>query len=139
MSSLLFSSIFLLISSFISAPSLKLFLQGTEIVFFFFFKYHGITVDEKLTYKQHLENVCLRAVRCGRTLYPLLNRKSKLSIKNKLLLYNLCIRPILTYGCVVWNDCAKTHMKRVQIIQNKNLKIIFNTTKLFIGPNFNNF
>lgn len=107
-------------------PTRKLFIQGTEIPFSKSIKYLGITFDEKLTFKEHLTNVCVKATRCSKALYPLLNRRSKLDTRNKLLLYKLCISPILTYGCVVWKDCAKTHKKKAQIIQNKNLKIIHN-------------
>lgn len=88
-------------------------------------KYLGIVLDKKLKFKQHVNYICDKAIKCGRALYPILNRRSKLNQKNKLLLYSMCIRPILTYGCQVWfHKTAKTHSKRLQIIQNKNLKII---------------
>ena len=45
-------------------------------------KYLGIILDKKLSFKQHLEYICERAVRCGRALYPLLNKRSKLNCKN---------------------------------------------------------
>jgi hypothetical protein len=57
-------------------------------------------------------------------LYSFLNRKSKLCVSNKLLLYKLCIRPILCYGVECWYDCAATHRRKIQIVQNKQLKII---------------
>lgn len=38
----------------------------------------------------------------------------------------MCIRPIMTYGCQIWFErSAKTNLKKLQIIQNKNLKTIF--------------
>ena len=107
-------------------PSKKLIIQGTEIEFAKTIKYLGITLDQKLNFKEHIASACLKANRCGRSLYPILNRKSKLNFKNKLLLFKMCIRPILTYGCQIWYGCAKTHLKKLQIIQNKNLKIIYN-------------
>lgn len=63
-------------------------------------------------------------MKCFKSLYPLLNRNSKLSLENKLLLYKSIIRPILTYGAPVWKFTAKSHFKKLQIIQNKTLKII---------------
>ena len=89
-------------------------------------KYLGVILDSKLLYKDHIHMVCDKALRCGRALFPLLNRKSKLNYKNKLLLYKSCILPILTYGCQIYGKCAKTHLKRLQVIQNKMLKIIYN-------------
>lgn len=44
----------------------------------------------------------------------------------------MCIRPIMTYGCQMWyQKTAKTHLKKLQIIQNKNLKIIFNLPRRY--------
>lgn len=112
-------------------PNRSLMVNGDRILFSKTIKYLGINLDEKLTFKPHLEEASNKAIRCGRALFPLLNRKSKLNSKNKLLLYKMCIRPILTYGCQVWLKCAKTHKKRLQIIQNKNLKIIYNLPRRF--------
>lgn len=112
-------------------PSRPFTVQGKLIPFSDSIKYLGVTLDRKLLFKKHLENTCLKAIKCGRSLYPLLNRKSKLNIKNKLLLYKMCIRPILTYACPVWENCAKSHRKKLQIIQNKNLKIIYNLPRRF--------
>ena len=58
-------------------------------------------------------------------LFPLLNRKSNLNVKNKLLLYKVVIRPIFMYGCPAYRDIAATNIKRLQILQNKTLKLIF--------------
>lgn len=112
-------------------PSRVLSFQGHDIVLSKTIKYLGITLDQKLTFKEHVNDVSTKAIRCGRALYPLLNKKSQLNKKNKLLIYKLCIRPILTYGCQIWKNCAKTHRKQLQIIQNKNLKIIFNLSRRF--------
>lgn len=107
-------------------PSRPFTVQNKLIPFSDSIKYLGVTLDRKLLFKNHLDISCSKAIKCGRSLFPLLNRKSKLNIKNKLLLYKMCIRPILTYACPVWQNCAKTHKKRLQVIQNKNLKIIYN-------------
>lgn len=95
-------------------------------------QYLGITFDRHLTFREHILQTSNKAINCGRALYPLLNRKSQLNQKNKLLLYKMCIRPIMTYGCQVWSSrIAKTYMKKLQIIQNKNLKIIFNLPRRY--------
>lgn len=108
-------------------PSINLTIQGTIIPLQDSIKYLGVILDKKLTFKHHIQQTCIKAIRCGRALFPLLNRKSSLNVKNKILLYRMCIRPIMTYGCQIWaTKCAKTHLKKLQIIQNKNLKIIYN-------------
>jgi hypothetical protein len=89
-------------------------------------KYLGVTLDKRLTFASHTARSIEKAERAFRILYSFLNRKSKLCLHNKLLLYRSCIRPILCYGVETWFNCATTHKKKLQIIQNKCLKIIKN-------------
>lgn len=113
-------------------PTISLSVDGMEIQIQDSVKYLGIIFDKKLIFKKHILETCNKAVKCGRALYPLLNRKSKLNIKNKLLLYKMCIRPILSYGCQIWSSrVAKTNLKCLQIIQNKNLKTIFKLNRRY--------
>ena len=72
-----------------------------------------------------------KATKCIRALYPLLNKKSHLNPKNKIILYKTVIRPILLYGCNVWGKAAKTHIKKIQVVQNKALKIIHKLPRLY--------
>lgn len=107
--------------------SISLSVDGVQIPLLDAIKYLGIVLDKKLTFKQQVLQSCEKAVKCGRALFPLLNRRSFLNSKNKLLLYKMCIRPIMTYGCQIWSKrCANTYIKKLQVVQNKNLKIIFN-------------
>lgn len=106
-------------------PTINLCANGTIIPFKHEIKYLGLILDKKLTFRQHVQYACEKAIKCGRALYPLLNRRSALNLKNKILLYKMCIRPIMSYSCQVWfHKTARSHTKKMQIIQNKNLKII---------------
>lgn len=89
-------------------------------------KYLGITFDTKLNFNEHVTNSIVKANKCFRAMYPLIARKSQLSIENKLLVYKAIIRPILTYGCPIWSSAACTHIKKFNILQNKIIKLIFN-------------
>ena len=89
-------------------------------------KYLGIHLDKTLTFKNHVNKVIQKSSMCVKLLYPLLNRRSKLHTKNKLLLYKSTIRPIMLYGSPVWGDCADTHKKRIQVAQNRCLKMCLN-------------
>lgn len=82
-----------------------------------------------MTLKNHINYVITRTNAAINTLYPLINKKSKLKTDNKLLLYKVAIRPIFTYACPAFNNIAKTHIKRLQIQQNKVLKMILNTSR----------
>ena len=56
--------------------------------------------------------------------YPLLKKKSFLNIPSKKILYTAYVRSILTYACPVFSNCAKTHINKLQILQNKNLRMV---------------
>ncbi len=86
----------------------------------------GLTLDKALTFNKHIDLTIEKALKCLGALYPLLNRNSKLNVPNKLTVYNAIIRNTLLYACPVWCGCAETHLKKLQIIQNKCLKIIYN-------------
>jgi hypothetical protein len=54
---------------------------------------------------------------------PLLNRRSGLSIKNGVLLYKQLIRSIMDYACLIWRSAAHTHVRKLQVLQSKCLRI----------------
>ncbi|KAI8123515.1 putative RNA-directed DNA polymerase from transposon X-element [Lucilia cuprina] len=89
-------------------------------------KYLGVTLDKKLIFKRHINEICRKATKAFRALWPLLNKRSCLNMKNKNLLFKSVIRPILTYACPVWSTAANCHLNRLQVIQNKCLKMIYN-------------
>jgi hypothetical protein len=53
---------------------------------------------------------------------PLLHRRSGLSIRNGVLLYNQLVRPMMDYGCPVWRSAARSHVRKLQVIQSKCLR-----------------
>lgn len=90
-------------------------------------KYLGITLDSKLLFKSHIEKSIATASGISfSTLYCLISRKSSVPKSIKALIYKLYIRPILTYGCPVFANSAKVHVKKIQTFQNKILRMINN-------------
>lgn len=57
-------------------------------------------------------------------MFWLLNRKSKVSIKNKLLLYNQILRPDWLYSCQLWGCASDTNIQKVESVQSKVLRTI---------------
>lgn len=88
--------------------------------------YLGIIYDSKLTFSKHIDYATKKLDKATRSLFSLINRRSKLSSKNKILIFKCILRPIMVYGSPVWGDCAKSHRKRLQVKQNKLLKMIYN-------------
>lgn len=89
-------------------------------------KYLGVFLDKRLTFARHVDHALNKTGKVTRALYSVLNRRSRLFIKNKLLIFKTILRPVYTYGCQVWGGCADTHLKKLQVAQNKILKMCYN-------------
>lgn len=92
-------------------------------------KYLGVLLDKRLSFAPHIKNLVLKGHKAIRLLYPLLNRNSKLSTKNKKLLYTAVIRPTITYAAPVWCSASKTSLGKIQRIQNKCLRLVLNADR----------
>jgi hypothetical protein len=59
----------------------------------------------------------------------LLGRKSKLSLKNKTLIYKCILKPIWTYGIQLWGCAKPSNTKIIQRLQSKVLRTITNAPR----------
>ena len=93
--------------------------------------YLGITFDRRLTWTPHIDNTAKKAKGARARLYPLLNAQSKLSIRNRILLYKTLIRPIMTYACPSWGYALAYHRRAnpLQTVQNTSLRRCLNTNR----------
>lgn len=107
-------------------PSGPLVLNGCEIEWEHEAKYLGMYFDKTMTLKRFIEDVLDKTQNAIRVLYPLIHRKSTLSPENKTLIFKCALRPIYTYACPLFSDIADTHIKKLQVQQNKILKMIYN-------------
>jgi hypothetical protein len=51
------------------------------------------------------------------------DKQNSVPLKEKIYIYRSYIRPILTYACPVFANAAKTHIQKLQVAQNKNLRM----------------
>src|ERR1044071_187813 len=58
--------------------------------------------------------------------YWLLGRKSKFSIRNKILICNQILKPVWLYGCKLWGCAKVSNIQIIQRFQNKVLRNIVN-------------
>ena len=91
-------------------------------------KYLGLTLDSKLTFQSHITKTITKAYSALSILYPFF-KSYTLTRRTKLILYMSIIRSMLLYGCEAWSIIAQRHEKRLQILQNKCLKIIFDAPR----------
>lgn len=89
-------------------------------------KYLGVVLDSSLTWNPHVKEIGNRVRAISAKLYPLMCRRSALSPENKLRLYKVVIRPMMTYAASVWGCSGGPRLKRLQVIQNKILRLVFN-------------
>lgn len=98
-------------------------IQGHETVWRDNAKYLGVCLDQKTTFKKHVDYVLEKGNKCTRLLYPLLCRKSKLHQENKLLIFKTVLRPAILYASPAWVTCSASQLSRVQGLQNRCLKM----------------
>lgn len=117
-------------------PTQNLLMSNNEIKFDKQLKYLGVILDSKLNFGAHVASIKTKANNCVRAVYPLICKSSKLNIVNKMTIFKTIVRPILLYAAPVWMNAAASHLKHLQITQNKTIKIIYklpwryNTTAL---------
>lgn len=87
-------------------------------------KYLGLHLDKKLTWKEHIRAKRQQLDLKIRNMSWLINRKSKLSLKNKLSIYKCILRPIWTYGIELWGCSKPSNTKILQTFQSKTLRMI---------------
>lgn len=90
-------------------------------------KYLGVILDKKLNWNDHVCNLRLKGIKAFNALKPLLNRRSNLKSYTKLCIYSTLIRPCITYACPVWGCTSKSNLNKLQVLQNKAIKIAYNT------------
>ena len=81
-------------------------------------------MDQKLLFRYHIDQAIKKAIKCVRCIYAMMNRNSRLFADKKILLHKQ-----LDQSCFIspsWYDCATTHLNRLQIYQNRILKMFMN-------------
>ena len=86
-------------------------------------KFLGVIVDNKLTWTQHINELCnkvAKGIGIIRKVRHILNRKTLVN------LYYTFIFPYLSYYNIVWGRAANVHLSRIFLLQKKILRCIFN-------------
>ena len=88
----------------------------------------GITVDKKLTFKQHIENLCQKA---QYKLHALRRIRKFLTIEKAKILGNAFIDSQLNYAPLLWMFCRKTLYSKIEKIHHKTLKFIYESNDTY--------
>ena len=84
--------------------------------------YLGIELAYNLKWSRHIDNIVAKA--SGRL--GLLRRALKSAdSRTRQQAYNTIVRPILEYGCPVWDPCLTKDIKKLEKVQNRAMRFIF--------------
>ena len=88
----------------------------------------GLTIDNCLTFKDHIDTLCRNA---SYKLHALRRIRKYLTPEKAKLLYNAFISSQFNYASIIWMFCRKTDYLKMARIQYKALKIVFGSNKSF--------
>ncbi len=83
----------------------------------------GITIEEKLKFDKHVNIICKKAARYINVMYHF---KGVFDLKKRQIIYNTFILPNFNYCPIIWHFCRKTCTKKIEAIQERALRFMFN-------------
>ena len=89
----------------------------------------GIDIDNKLSFRQHITNLCGRANKYTSCLYRI---RKILNIDQVKLLYQAYIKSVFNYCPLIWMFCDKTSYRKIERVQKRSLTALYKTNKGFI-------
>lgn len=89
-------------------------------------KYLGVILDKRLTFNEEITSRINRFDKALRLIYPYICRNSHTNNNLKVHLYRTYLRPILTYSAPIINNIAATTLQRLEIKQNKCIRMMLN-------------
>ena len=87
----------------------------------------GVTIDQTLTFKQHISGLCLKL---SRLIYLLIQVKDLMPIHVLKILYHAHILPHFSYCIPIWCNTYPTHLLPLLRLQKKIIRIITNSYHL---------
>ena len=83
-----------------------------------------ITIDNMLTFNEHINNLCRNA---SYKLYALSRKRKYLTQDQAKLLFNAFINSQFNYAPIIWMFCRKNQYLKIRKIHHKALKVVFNS------------
>ena len=101
--------------------NLKLYGENMERVDHF--KYLGIWLDEKGTWKIHVEKTEEKCKKVNNLMRAIVGQEWGADKQALMYIYRALMRSKIDYGCFVYGAAAKTHLNKIDRVQNKALRI----------------
>ena len=115
---------YMLFSKSIDSLPANIVFENTPLECVSFIKFLGVTVDNNLTWKFHIDNICKTI---SRNIGIINKVKTCLPFNSLIMLYSSLILPYLNYGILVWGNTHETLLDKVLLLQKKIIRIICNS------------
>ena len=88
-------------------------------------KYLGVTIDNRLTFNVHIDEICAKADRARQFLQRNIHSCDR---QTKEISYRTFVRPLLEYCCTVWDPHKRnaSQVKRIEAVQNRAARFAHN-------------
>ena len=83
----------------------------------------GVEIDNRLTFSNHISNICAKA---GRQLSALARLSKILDTETKLITFNSFILSNFNYCPLVWHHCSIENTRKMEKIQERGLRFVYN-------------
>ena len=90
----------------------------------------GITIDNKLVFKKHIESLCRTA---QYKLHALTRIREYLTLDKAILLGNMVINSQFNYAPLIWMFCRKTLYHKIEKIHHRTLKVIYQPEESYVN------
>ena len=87
-------------------------------------KYLGLTLDSALAFQDHISVITKQI---GNQIYQLSKIRRFLNINAALCIYKTTILPLFDYADIAYEQNLQTVNNKLQVLQNKSLRLIYNT------------
>ena len=87
----------------------------------------GVTIDDKITWKLHINDICLKISQAVGVMYRL---RTVVPMRILLTLYYTMILPYLSYCNIVWGNSALYLRNRIGVLQKRAIRVICNSQPL---------
>lgn len=91
-------------------------------------KYLGIVIDKNIKWESHIDYLTTKV---RKLIYKFYQLRSILNKKILILVYKALAESLFRYGILVWGGMYSNKLKKLNVIQNYILKIIFNRNKRY--------
>ena len=82
----------------------------------------GVTLDNKLDFNEHVNNICKVASQNTNCLARIRNY---IDVKHSRILYNAYIKSVFGYAPLIWMFCQKSSYKKIESVQKRALRLVF--------------